>query len=178
MRSLFLLKTYITPAGEEVQVCITAPHEFALKQQRQLLLGWNVALNHLILLLQKSSISLKESTPKVAQEKNYLRENFIRFGRDLIFALQKQKHSSDLFDPRTGYPLLTQAEITWDDNAAVKTLLNYPVIKYQHCSLLIHPIWQSNVYSGTIVTSAPLDITQICTKRIIDSYNWKIKLDN
>jgi hypothetical protein len=50
-------------------------------------------------LLQKPDISLKELTPKVAEEKNNLRGKFISFGCNLIFALQAQGHQGDLFDP-------------------------------------------------------------------------------
>ncbi len=161
------VKTYSTPSGRGIQVCVSPPHQFALNQQQRLLPSWDVSISYLILVLQQSSISLKESTSKVAQEKDQLRANFLRFGCDLIFALQDHKYQSDLFDPRTGYPLFARSRMTWDDNAVVNALLNYPVISYQQCSLLSHPVWKHNVYPSTIVTSAPLNIVESCTKQII-----------
>ncbi len=158
-------------SGREIQVCITPPHQFALRQQQKLLPSWDVPISYLILVLQQSSISLKESTSKVTQEKDYLRANFLRFGCDLILALQDRKYKSDLFDPRTGFPLFCHGEMTWDDNAVVKALLNYPVISYRQCSLLLHPVWKHNVYPATIVTSAPLDIVESCTIQTIAQYN-------
>ncbi len=178
MRSQFSLNTYTTPSARELQVCIAPPHQFALIQQQHLLPDWNIPLSYLILLLQQSSVSLQESTLKVAQEKNSLRANLIRFGCSLIFSLQDHQYQSDLFDPRTGYPLLASPGMTWDDNAAVGALLNYPVINYHQCSLLTHPVWQNNVYPGTIVTSAPFDIVKLCTQRIITDNDWSLKVDN
>lgn len=175
MRSPLSLKTYATTSGRDLQICLAPPHQFALSHQEDLLPDWNISLSYLILLLQQSSISLTESTIKVAQEKDYLRAKFIRFGCDLIFALQDHQHQSDLFDPRTGYPLIAHPAKTWDDNSAVTALLNYPVINYHQCSLLKHPVWQYNVYPGTIVTSAPLDIVELHLKQITANYNWILK---
>lgn len=175
MRSPSSLKTYATPSGRDIQIHLVPPHQFALSHQQDLLPGWNAPLSYLILCLQQSSISLAESNDKVSQEKNDLRAKFIRLGCDLVFALQDHQHHSDLFDPRTGYPLLAHSAMTWDDNAAVTALLNYPVINYHHCSLIIHPLWQDNVYPGTIATSAPLAIVELCLKRITVHYNWIIK---
>ena len=166
-----MLKSTALHQDERLQVCVSPPHQFALRQQQQFLPSWDVPISYLILVLQQSSISLKESTSKVAQEKDHLRANFLHFGCDLIFALQDRKYQSDLFDPRTGYPLFARSKMTWDDNAVVNALLNYPVISYQQCSLLFHPVWKHNVYPSTIITSAPLDIVESCTKQIIAQHN-------
>lgn len=172
MGSQLLFKTYHTPLTKEIQICITPPHDFALKHQQQLLPGWNSHISYLILLLQQSAISLQENTGKVIQEKDQLRKNFLSFGRNLISSLRSHKYQSDLFDPRTGLALFSNSTIVWDDSAAVKALLNYPVIPREQCSLLIHPVWQNNVYPSTIVTSAPGDIVQLCTEKIIADHQW------
>ena len=175
MRSLPKLKTYTTKSAKEVQICIAPPHQFVLNQRQQLLPGWNVLISYLILLLQQSSISLKESSPEVALEKDALRAKFMLFGRSLIFALQAQEYQSDLFDPRTGYPLFARPGITFDDNAVVKAMLKYPVISYRQCSLLIHPVWGNKVYPSTIVTSAPANILDSCLQQAIANQNWQLK---
>ncbi len=175
MRSLPTLKTYTKQSAQEVQICIAPPHQFVLNQRQQLLPDWNVAISYLILILQHSSISLQESSQKVAQEKDRLRIKFIRFGSSLVLALQKQGYQSDLFDPRTGYPLFAPPGITFDDNAVVKAILNYPVSSHRQCSLLIHPVWGNQVYPSTIVTSAPSSILDSCLRQIIANQNWKPK---
>ena len=173
------IRTFQTPTGKKVQVCLAQPHQFILNHQQELLPDWNFPIAHLILLLQQSSISLKEYNAEVAQEKDNLRAKFIHFGCDLIFGLQEQGYSSDLFDPRTGYPLLaSQGKLTLDDNAIVKALLNYPVVSYRNCSLLTHPMWGNNVYPSTIVTVAPQNEVEILIERIAVAQQWIIKLDN
>lgn len=157
MRSQLQPKTWKALPGKEIQVCIAPPHQFIVEHQHELLPGWDVAVAHLILFLQHSTISLKESNTRVAQEKDSLRAEFIRFAGELVGILQDQGYKSDLFDPLTGYPFCSQkGELTLDDNAVVKVLLNYSVVDYQNCSLLFHPIWQHSVYPSTIVTTAPL----------------------
>lgn len=173
---LLQIKTYST-SENEVQICIASPHQFVLEHQRRLLPDWNVAISHIILILQQSSVSLENSTSKVTQEKNRLRAEFIRFGCDLIFSLKEIGYPSDLFDPRTGYPLLAESGITLDDNAVVKALLNYPVVSHRQCSLLIHPEWKYNIYPSTIVTSAPLDSLKCCIEQTTANRNWVIKSD-
>jgi hypothetical protein len=162
MRSQPLVKTWKTMPGKEIQVCITPPHQFIVDHQQELLPDWNVSVAHLILFLQQSSISLQESNTRVAQEKDSLRLEFIRFAGELVYALQDQGYKSDLFDPLTGYPVYTQiGRLTLDDNAVVKTWLNYSVVDYQNCSLLLHPLWNHNVYPSTMVTSAPLNLVEL-----------------
>ncbi len=156
MRSPSSLKTWQQPSAKEVQVYIAQAHSFFIQHQQELLPDWDLSPANLILFLQRSSISLQESSLEVAQEKDILRQEFIRLGCNLIFALQDRGYKSDLFDPRTGYPLLTcPGSLKLDDNAVVKALLNYPVISYKSCSLIVHPLWGNCVYPSTIVSSAP-----------------------
>jgi hypothetical protein len=164
-----------TSSGQEVDVCVASTHQFAIDHQQQLLPGWEIPLSCLILVLQQSSISLKDSSSEVTVEKDRLRAELIRFGCNLIFALRDQGYSSDLFDPRTGYPLLAHQGMIWDDNAVVKALLNYPVIDHQQCSLITHPIWQHHVYPGTIATTAPQALVKSCLEQAIVTQNWQLK---
>lgn len=167
------IRTWQTLTGKEVQVYIAPPHQFILHHQQELLPDWNIPINNLILLLQQSSISLKESNSEVAQEKDNLREKFLRFGCELIFALQDEGYKSDLFDPRTGYPLFARRGIlTLDDNAVAQALLDYPVVSYKNCSLLTHPTWGNNIYPSTIATLAPQDIIEFLVEQMLVNQRW------
>lgn len=172
---LLELKIFNPSSARAVDIAIASPHQFAMEHQRQLLPGWDKPLSYLILVLQQSSISFLASTGAVATEKERLRAEFIRFGCDVVFALQDQGYSSDLFDPRTGYPLLAPQDMTWDDNAAVKALLNYPLVSYQQCSLITHPIWEHHVYPATVATTATLSMLEFSLKQAIIKQNWRFK---
>ena len=150
-------------SGYGVDVCIAPPHQFVIDRQQELL-GWKVPISYLIVVLQQSAISLNESNSSVIAEKDRLRNEFIRFGSNLVFSLRDLGYVSDLFDPRSGYPLQARPNITLDDNATVKALLYYPVVKYQQCSLIVHPRWQTHVYPSTIATSATLEVIKTCLR--------------
>lgn len=179
MRSPSIVRTFQTTTGQEIQVCLASPHQFILNHQQQLLPDWKIPIAHLILLLQQSSVSLKEFNFQVAQEKDNLRANFIRFGCDLIFALQDRGYKSDLFDPRTGYPLFSrQGKLTLNDNEVVKALLKYPLASYKNCSLLTHPVWGNNVYPGTIATVAPQNKIDFLMERFATKQCWIVQLND
>ena len=177
MRSPSIFKTYHQRSGREVRVYLASPHQFVLDYQQQLLPDWNIAVSYLILVLQQSLVSLNTSTEAVTREKNSLRTKFMHFGYSLVLALQERGYKSDLFDPRTGYPLLTTKGMAFDDNAAVKALLNYRVTGHRQCSLLIHPAWGNHVYPSTIVTSAPRETVNLCLEQITNNFNWTLQSD-
>ena len=146
----------------EIEIYFDSPHQFFVDRQQQFLTSWNISATYLVIFLQRSSISFEQSDIEVIREKDKLRARFIRLGCGLIFDLLDRGYQSDLFDPRTGYPLLSQpGELTLDDNAVVKALLNYQAIAYQNCSLLNHPLWGHNIYPATIATSAPQDVLEL-----------------
>lgn len=158
--------------NQKVDVCVVSPHEFFIKHQKQLLPSWQTEVSYLILVLQRSSLSLEELTPQLAREKDRLRAKFIRMGCSLIFALQDLGFESDLFDPRTGYPLITKPNLTFDDNAAVNALLGYPIVTYKRCSLITHPTWGHNVYPGAIATAANREQIESCLPQVMAEQNW------
>ncbi len=172
MRSLLSSEIYQTAWGE-VQVCIALPYSFVVEQQQQLL-DWDVAVSYLIPILQRSSVPLDKPTGEAAIEKDRLRARFLRFGCSLVFALQDLGYSSDLFDPRTGYPLIARRGIAFDDNAAVAAILNYEKIEAGECSLLVHPFWQYRVYPSSIITAAPLEAIEFQLKRILLERGWRL----
>lgn len=170
MRSPPAIETYQTTTGE-ILICVAPPHQFLVEHQ-QLLLNWDLPVSYLILMLQRSSISFKETSDRVTLEKDRLRAQFLRFGCSLIFALQNLNYQSDLFDPRTGYPLLAPIGIPCDDNAVAGAVLNYKIVREGSCSLLIHPVWQDRVYPSTIVTSAPQNAIESCIEAIAGDRGW------
>ena len=165
MRSQLNL-SFSTRSGHELDVCVAPPHQFVVDRQQELL-GWKVPISYLIVVLQQSAISLNESSDRVVAEKDRLRSEFIRLGSNLIFSLQDLGYVSDLFDSRSGYPLLARPNMTLDDNATVKALLNYPLVKDRQCSLIVHPRWQNNVYPSTIATSATLEVIESCLRQAL-----------
>ena len=120
-------------------------------------------------------ISLTENNSEVAEEKNYLRKQFLHFGRDLVWQLRDRGFESDLFDPRSGYPVFSnKGSLTLNDNALVHALLGFRLIPSQNCSLLIHPQWQTAVYPSTIVSTASSTILKATLLDITTTQSWQL----
>ncbi len=175
MRSQHTIQHFITPVGREIQIYLDRPSQFLLDNQRQLLPTWNQPITYGILILQKSRLSLTDKTPEVAQEKNYLREQFLRFGSDVIWQLRDRGCLGDLFDPRSGFPIISsQGSLTLNDNALVNALLGFELTPYQNCSLLIHPQWQTSVYPSTIVSGTSRTILESILLNITTTKGWQL----
>ena len=112
-------------------------------------------MRSLLLVLQPASMPLVPQTPATEVYKQILRRQFIDFGRVIVQQLQQQGHLADLFDPQTGWPLLSRSgNYRLDDVAVVRACLGYDTALVANCALLIHPVWGQAVYPATVVASA------------------------
>ncbi|MFN6558882.1 MAG: methylmalonic aciduria and homocystinuria type D protein [Nostoc sp. ChiSLP01] len=160
--------------GQAVQISIHPPSQYICANCERILPDWKQQpFLRVAIVLQQSRYQLVEKTAEIEAEKECLREKFMRFGCDLAFNLRDRGYLTDLIDPRTGYPLLSHpGAIPHDDTAAVRALLNYPVIKNQ-CRVLIHPEWGAAVYPSIIISEAPAIVIELVTKAIAAVHGWK-----
>lgn len=148
------------------------PSLFIANNLERVLPDWNLPVLWVIIVLQQSRYEMVEITPEVEQEKERLREKFMRFGFDFAFNLRDRNYPTNLIDPRTGYPILSRpGEIPHDDTAVVKALLGLPVI-HNNCRVLEHPRWGKAVYPSTLLTSAPPKIIKPTLKSIAAAHGW------
>lgn len=149
------------------------PSLFIVQNLERVLPEWNQPVLWVVIVLQQSRYELVAKTPAVEREKERLREKFMRFGFDVAFNLHDRGFSSNLIDPRTGYPLLSRpGEIPHDDTAVVKALLGFPIIRNK-CRVLEHPIWGKAVYPSTLLTSAPPKVIKPVLKSVAALHGWK-----
>ncbi len=149
------------------------PSPYIAQNLERILPDWKVPNLWVVIVLQQSRYELVETTPQVEQEKERLREKFMRFGFDVAFNLRDHGYLSNLIDPRTGYPLLSRpGEIIHDDTAVVKALLGFPLMRNK-CRVLEHPRWGKAVYPSTLLTSAPPKIIKPVLKNIAAFHGWK-----
>lgn len=165
--------TLVTETGQAVQMSVHPPSPFIANNLERVLPDWNLPVLWVIIVLQQSRYELVETSLQVEQEKERLREKFMRFGFDVAFTLRDRNYPSNLIDPRTGYPLLSRpGEIPHDDTAVVKALLDLPLIR-NRCRVLEHPQWGKAVYPSTLLTSAPPKIIKPVLKNIAVLHGWK-----
>ncbi len=144
-----------------MQYSVHSPNPFIQKKADQLLPGWPLPILSVLVVLQQCPLALLERTTETERCKNQLRHQFIKFGLPIARQLQSMGYCVELFDPRTGRPLISPPGLLrLDDVAVVRSLLHYPVIDSGGCTLVIHPSWNQSVYPSTIVSSAPPSVLQ------------------
>ncbi|MBW4644070.1 MAG: methylmalonic aciduria and homocystinuria type D protein [Goleter apudmare HA4340-LM2] len=160
--------------GQAVQISIHSPSQYICANCEQIIPDWKQqSFLWVVIVLQQSRYQLVERTAKIESEKERLREKFMRFGCDLSFNLRDRGYLTDLIDPRTGYPLLSQpGPVPHDDTAVAKALLKYPVIKNQ-CSVLVHPYWGAAVYPSTLISEASPSMITSVIKGIVPMHGWQ-----
>jgi len=168
--------------GQAVQISIHTPSEYIRVNRDRIFPDWQHQPQFwVVIVLQRSRYPLVKITPEIEQEKELLREKFMRFGCDLAFNLRDRLcpgeahrgYLADLIDPRTGYPLLSRpGEIPHNDTAVVKALLHYPVLKNK-CCILVHPIWGTAVYPSIFISTAPPIILELAIKSIALMHGWE-----
>ena len=141
-----------------IEIYVSQPTPFIIQYLTQLLPDWTDQTVWMLLILQQSQVSLMASTPQVQPEKDRLRQQFLQWSQVIVQESHRQGFLTDFFDPMTGYPVVSSSgEITHDDVKTVQTLLGYDVIQNQ-CTALTHPLWQTAVYPGVLITSVPPEI--------------------
>ena len=152
---------------------IHRPSAFVVQNLERVLPDWNLPVLWVVIVLQQARCELVETTAEIEHEKERLREKFLRFGFEVAFSLRDRGFLSNLIDPRTGYPLLSQpGEILHDDTAVVKALLGLPVI-HNRCCVLEHPVWGKAVYPSTLLTSAPPEVIEPILRCVGVQQGWK-----
>jgi hypothetical protein len=109
-------------------------------------------------------------TSDAERSKDTLRDRFIALGYDMAHRLEDCGYIAELFDPRTGFPLLSlPGSIRLDDVAVAHSMLRYNKVDVGGCVSLLHPIWGQMVYPSTLVSSArPYDLAQVVTASLGD----------
>ncbi len=139
-----------------MQHSVHPPSAFIRSFTNQLLPSWSDSVESVLILLQPSDCDLMQQTRATEQQKQRLRRRFLAWGKSTVNYLQQMGYAADLFDPRTGFPVLSLAgSLRLDDVAVVQSCLGYPTCDRWGCLIILHPTWGSAVYPSILVSSAP-----------------------
>lgn len=142
--------------SEHIQYSIHPPSSYIRHHLRRLVPEWSVAAGSMLLVLQRSPCSLFQRTHQTEIYKDQLREQFLQLGLPIASELIDNGYTAEVFDPRTGQPLLSlPGTLMLDDVAIARTTLGYTTLDHGNCSILLHPTWGSAVYPSTLISSAP-----------------------
>lgn len=152
-----------------MQCSVHHPSPFIQTHSARLLPTWDRPVASVMVVLQPTECNLADRTPATEAQKQQLRQRFLQVGRAIARHLHEQGHLADLFDPKTGYPVLSQpGSLTLDDVAVVKACLGYPSSTLKECCLVLHPDWGSAVYPSVFMTSAAPEWIE----RVIREWDW------
>jgi len=144
-----------------------APSQFISAHQDKLLPGWSRPVASVLIVLQPCQCCLLERNTTTEQEKAFLRRQFLTFAYQIAAQLQPMGHLVEVFDPRTGLPLLSKpGHLPLDDVAVAQSCLGYLIAHSHGCSIILHPVWGSAVYPSILVSSAPLALMTEISKAV------------
>ncbi len=140
-----------------MECSVHAPNEFICRHWENLLPDWSAPVRSIIVVLQPAQVELTQRNSETESYKHILREQFLDFGLQVVESLRALGYSAEVFDPRTGFPLLSQAgSVPLDDVAVVRSSLGYRAIQFGECSTIVHPQWGSAVYPSILMSSADI----------------------
>jgi hypothetical protein len=156
---LFYIHMFLYPCVIAMQWSVHPPSQFLGRCRDRLLPDWAVEIRSVVLLLQRADCKLCQRNPRTEQQKQVLRDRFLHWGSTITHYLSHQGFAADLFDPKTGYPVFSQAgPLMLDDVAVVRACLGYERVDQQGCWMVLHPEWGSAVYPSVLVSSAAPDL--------------------
>lgn len=154
-----------------IEYSVHLPSEFVSSNVCQLLPDWLVPVLSVLIIFQHCPVHLVEKTAETEFYKQQLRAQFVQIGRLIVLSLQHLGHQAEIFDPRTGYPILSQpGSLRLDDVAVIQNSLGYPLIQTGGCRIIEHPTWGNAVFPSVLLSSATPDITQAVVEEILAAY--------
>lgn len=161
------------PASEApLEIYICQPTPFVQDNLGKMLPDWTLPSAWVVIILQKAQFSLSVRSNIVEQEKQRLRERFMRFGVEVAFDLKEQGHLADLIDPRSGQPLLSHPGVLChDDVKVVSALLGFHTAA-GNCTRIFHPQWGDAVYPSVMLSSADPKTIMAVVNTAADRFQW------
>lgn len=144
---------------DQLQYSVHHPPAYICTHLPQLLPQWSVPVRSVLVMLQPSGVALNIQSPETEAQKQALRGIFLDLGYQITQQLKRQGYWGDLFDPKTGQPLLSKPGSAFlDDVAVVRACLGYPCVSYGGCLGVLHPRWGDAVYPSILVSSASPEV--------------------
>ncbi|MGA7932972.1 MAG: methylmalonic aciduria and homocystinuria type D protein [Kovacikia sp.] len=151
----------------DMQYSVHAPSQFICTHLDRLLPDWSSPVLSVLVVLQPCSCDLVKKTSIAEAQKQRLRQNFLQFGYRVASQLQQKGHLAEVFDPRTGLPLLSQAgQLRLDDVAIVRSCLGYQTMDSAGCLVILHPLWGSSVYPSTLLSAAAPEVVALVSATV------------
>jgi hypothetical protein len=155
-----------------MQYSVHPPSAFICQHSEKLLPDWSDPIRSIVVVLQPADRELTECCPETDHQKQILRSQFLSFGLKVTEILRQQGHFADLFDPKTGLPILSESgSLRLDDVAVVRSTLGYATKAIGNCFTLIHPHWGSAVYPSILMSSASREFVELTVAGLLECHH-------
>lgn len=155
-----------------MQYSVHPPSEFICQHSEKLLPDWSDPIRSIVVVLQPADRELTEHCPEADHQKQVLRSQFLSFGLKVTEMLRQQGHLADLFDPKTGLPILSESgSLRLDDVAVVRSTLGYATKAIGNCFTVIHPRWGSAVYPSILMSSASRELVESTVAGLLECHH-------
>ncbi|MEB3212287.1 MAG: methylmalonic aciduria and homocystinuria type D protein, partial [Leptolyngbyaceae bacterium] len=145
-------------ATDGVQCSVHPPSSFIRTHRQRLLPSWQSEPQSVVIILQRCAVSLAHCTAQTDHQKDVLRDRFFHIGNDIRHHIHGIHHEVELFDPKSGYPVISSpGSLHLDDVAVACHMLHYAVSTQGTCTYLLHPQWRDAVYPSTLISDAPIE---------------------
>ncbi|MGK7883830.1 MAG: methylmalonic aciduria and homocystinuria type D protein [Crocosphaera sp.] len=163
---LFQLKiksiiTYQKTAQLPIEIYVQPVTQFITNNSSLLLPELDIVPKTTVIILLYSFIPLETSNRQVELEKQRLREEFLTLSKRIKLTFQKQGALITIIDPQDGKPINSPAsKLSFDIIAVVHQLLNFSFYQIHGCKVLNHPIQQTAIYPGLLLSDVDITITK------------------
>ncbi len=155
-----------------MQYSVHPPSEFICQHSEKLLPEWSDPVRSIVVVLQPADRELTERCRETDVQKQVLRSQFLEFGFKVAESLRQQGHLAELFDPKTGLPILSEAgSLRLDDVAVVRSTLGYAIAPVGNCYTIVHPVWGGAVYPSILMSSADLTLVEAAVAGLVECHH-------
>lgn len=155
-----------------MQYSIHPPSAFICQHSEKLLPEWSAPIRSIVVVLQPADRELTKRCRETDLQKQVLRSQFLEFGFKVAELLRQQGHLAELFDPKTGFPILSEAgSLRLDDVAVVRSTLGYTILPVGNCLTIVHPLWGSAVYPSILMSSADLTLVEAAVAGLLECHH-------
>ncbi|BAU13389.1 hypothetical protein LEP3755_39280 [Leptolyngbya sp. NIES-3755] len=153
-----------------MQYSVHPPSEFIAAHSEKLLPEWSHPIRSIVVVLQPADRELTERCWETDLQKQKLRSQFLEFGLKVAESLKD--HLVELFDPKTGFPVLSGAgSLRLDDVAVVRSTLGYTIAPVGNCLTIVHPLWGSAVYPSILMSSAEMRLVDAAVAGLLECHH-------
>ncbi|MBW4444060.1 MAG: methylmalonic aciduria and homocystinuria type D protein [Plectolyngbya sp. WJT66-NPBG17] len=154
-----------------MQYSVHPPSEYICQHSEKLLPEWSNPIRSIVVVLQPADRELTERCWETDLQKQVLRSQFLEFGFKVAKLLRQQGHLAELFDPKTGLPILSGAgSLRLDDVAVVRSTLGYEIAPVGNCFTIVHPIWGGAVYPSILMSSADSILVEAAVAGLVECH--------